>query len=257
MYQVFVSATLVFLIAPLVIVLIISVSESAWAQWPPTGFSLEWYANLPQVLSRFEVWEALRVSLGVAAVVSILATVVGGFAAFALVRYEFKYQASIEAFFLSPLIYPWIVVGIGLLLVFSAVGIEISFWTLVAGHTVAVLPYPIRMIASNLHNFNESLEEAASNLGANEFETYLRITIPLVKPGIFSGLVFAFILSFNQYIISLFLAPHGTETVPLKLFELFYQIPPAQLSALATVLMVTILGIVVTIEYAANISTYL
>jgi ABC-type spermidine/putrescine transport system, permease component II len=165
LYQAFVALTLLFLVAPLVIVLILSVSESAYAQWPPTGFSLEWYADLPQVLSRFGVWEALSVSLGVAAVVAILSTVVGGLAAFGLVRYEFRYQASIEAFFLSPLIYPWIVVGIALLLAFSAVGIDTSFWTLVAGHTVAVLPYPIRMIASNLHNFNVSLEEAAANLG--------------------------------------------------------------------------------------------
>lgn len=261
-FEILIWATIVFLLAPLAIVVIISFGESAYAAWPPSSFTLDHYAELMQSLSYLEVDTALFTSLELAVATAICSTILGGMAAFAIVRYDFKYQTTLETFLISPLIYPWIVIGVALLLFINqveailGVNIQLSFWTLLMGHIVFTLPYPIRTIGASLQNYDHSLEEAAQNLGATEFESYFRITLPLIQPGVVSGMVFAFILSFNQYIVSLFLSGSDVKTLPLVLFSLFYNTPPATLSAIATLLMVGVLSIIMAMEYFFGISEF-
>lgn len=262
-YNALIYATIIFLLAPLFIVVVISFQESAYATWPPTGFTLDHYLGLPSQLAALDVWSALSTSLQLAIATGVVSTGLGALAAFAIVRYDFRYQTTIETILISPLIYPWIVVGLALLLFITRLGdligvnIQLSFWTLLLGHVVFTIPYPIRTIGASLQNYNESLEEAAQNLGATELESYLRITIPLIQPGLVSGFVFAFILSFNQYIISLFLSGSGTSTVPLVLFSMFFNATPATLAALATLLMGGILSIIFIMEYLFGISDFM
>jgi putative spermidine/putrescine transport system permease protein len=262
-YRALVWATIVFLLSPLAVVVIISFQESAYATWPPQAFTLEHYTTLPEKLGFLGVEEALFVSVELAVATGIVSTVLGALAAFAIVRYDFKYQTTLETILISPLIYPWIVVGLSLLLFINRLGdilgivIELNFWTLLVGHVMFTLPYPIRTIGASLQNYDDSLEEAAQNLGATELESYLRVTVPLIQPGLMSGFVFAFILSFNQYIVSLFLSGPETTTMPLVLFSLFYNTAPATLAAIATLLMAGVLTVIFVMEYLFGISDFM
>lgn len=262
-YNALIYATLVFLLAPLIIVVVLSLQGQAYGGWPPESFTFKWYTQLPEDLEYLGVVDPLLVSIKLAIATGIVSTVIGGLAAFTIVRYDFKYNTTIQTLLLSPLIYPWIVVGLAILLFISELGsllgtvIELSFWTLLVGHVLFTLPYPTRTIGASLHNFPYSTEEAARNLGATEFEAYLHVTIPLIRPGIISGFVFTFVLSFNQYIISLFLSGSGAKTMPLVLFSLFYNTSPAQLAAIATLLMGGVLALVMVTEYVAGISEFI
>jgi putative spermidine/putrescine transport system permease protein len=262
-YELLVYGTVLFLLAPLVVVVIISFQSNAYAGWPPQGITLKWYTTLPQNLANLGVLSALSSSIQLAVATAVISTTLGGLAAFAIVRYDFKYRMTLETVLISPLIYPWIVIGLSLLLLVGRINdllglnIQLSFWTLLVGHVVFTLPYPIRTIGASLQNYNLSLEEAAQNLGATELESYLRITLPIVQPGVLSGLVFTFVLSFNQYIISLFLSGPNIKTMPLVLFSLFYNTSPAQLAAIASLLMGGILTIVLVMEYVAGISEFM
>jgi putative spermidine/putrescine transport system permease protein len=262
-YQALLYGTVLFLLAPLLIVVVISFQESAYATWPPEGFTLDHYAALPNQLGFLGVGEALLTSIELAVATGIVSTTLGALAAFAIVRYDFRYQTTLETVLISPLIYPWIVVGLSLLLFLNRIGsalgiaIELSFWTLLVGHVMFTLPYPIRTIGASLQNYDHSLEEAARNLGATELESYLRITVPLIQPGLVSGFIFAFILSFNQYIISLFLSGSETTTMPLVLFSLFYNTAPATLAAIATLLMAGVLTVIFVAEYLFGISDFM
>ena len=262
-YNALIYSTIAFLLAPLVIVVIISFQQSAYATWPPQGFTLQHYTTLPEQIGYLGITESLYTSLELAVATGIVSTTLGAMAAFAIVRYDFKYQTTLETVLISPLIYPWIVVGLSLLLFLNRIGdilgitVQLGFWTLLLGHVMFTLPYPIRTIGASLQNYDHSLEEAAQNLGATELESYIRITIPLIQPGLMSGFVFAFILSFNQYIVSLFLSGSGTTTVPLQLFSLFYNTAPATLAAIATLLMVGVLSIIGAMEYLFGISDFM
>lgn len=261
-FEVLIWATIGFLLAPLAIVVIISFGESAYAAWPPSQLTVEHYATLMENLSYLDIDSALLTSVQLAVATAICSTILGTMAAFAIVRYDFRYQTTLETFLISPLIYPWIVIGISLLLFFNQVEqllgitIRLSFGTLLLGHVLFTLPYPIRTVGASLQNYDHSLEEAAQNLGATELESYFRITLPLIQPGMVSGIVFAFILSFNQYIVSLFLSSADVKTLPLVLFSLFYNTPPATLAAIATLLMVGILTIIMLTEHFFGISEF-
>jgi putative spermidine/putrescine transport system permease protein len=263
LYKLMVYATILFLISPLAIVVIISFQRQGYGGWPPQTWSLDWYLTLPQEVESLGLVHALSVSLQVAIGTVIVTVLLGGLAAFSIARYDFKYSTSLETLFLSPLIYPWLVTGFAILLIIGSLnstlglGIRTSVWTLLAGHSIIMLPYPVRTILASLQNFDRTLEEAAMDLGATELTTYLRITLPLIKPGLVSGAIFAFILSFNQYIVSLFLSGSNTQTVPLRLFNLFYDSPPQLLAALGTVLMCGILLVVVFAERGFGISEYM
>jgi ABC-type spermidine/putrescine transport system permease subunit II len=210
-----------------------------------------------------DVLGALQTSLVLAFSTGVVATALGALTANAIVRHDFRFSSVLEGIFMSPLIYPWVVIGLSILLFIDTVDavfgitITLSFWTLLAGHVLFTLPYPIRTVGASLQNYNYSIEEAAQNLGASELETVWHVTLPMIRPGLVSGFVFVMVLSFNQYIISLFLSDIQTTTMPLLLFNLFYNTTPAQLAAIATLLMSGILLVVFVTEKTVSISEFL
>jgi putative spermidine/putrescine transport system permease protein len=263
LYRLLVYGTVLFLLAPLLIVVVISFQQMPYGTWPPEQFSLTWYSSLVETVQYLGIVEALSVSLQLAVATAVVSGTVGSLAAIGLVRSKLESSATLETLFLSPLIYPWILVGFAILLVIGrlrtdlGVNVELSFWTLLAGHVIITLPFTIRTTTASLQNFDHSLEEAAVDLGATELETYLHVTLPLIKPGVISGVVFAFVLSFNQYIVSLFLAGPESQTLPLRLFNLFFNTSPQQIAAIGTVLMLGILCVVAVAEYTVGISEYM
>ncbi len=221
----FFGLLVVFLYAPILILAIFSFNDGVLPTFPLKGFTLRWYE---QFLSNPELLEALRTSARVAAVSSILAVSLGVLAAIVMVRRRFRGKAAASAFLLSPLVIPYVVFGIALLILFFAVdtflqstfGLELGLgWrAVVIGHVVVSMPFTILVLVPRLERINVALEEAARDLGASGLRTFRSITFPLIMPAIVSALVIAFTLSFDEFAIASFLASTDT-TYPLYLFS--------------------------------------
>lgn len=213
-----------FLYAPIAVLLVFSFNDSLLVSLPLSGFTTRWYRAL---LENQELITSLETSLLVAAVSSAIAVGLGVFAAFALVRHDFKMKGASSALLLSPLVIPYVVFGIALLILFSALddfliprfGIYFGFGihTIVIGHVVVSIPYTLLTIMPRLEKLGVTVEEAARDLGASAWSTFRRVTLPLLTPAVVSAYLIAFTLSFDEYAIASFLA--GTQpTWPVYLF---------------------------------------
>lgn len=229
---------LVLLILPTVIVIPMSFNDSEYLTFPPSGYSLRWYHSYfsdPDWLKA--TWLSVRVALGAAAG----ATLLGTLAAYALFRYEFRSRKLIVGALMSPLIIPAIVLGIGLYDLFVR-------WTLIAtplgliiAHTVVAVPYVLVTVSANLSKFDPALERASYSLGAGGVRTFMRVTLPLIAPGVVSGALFAFIHSFDEVVVTLFVSGYVMRTLPLKMWEnIRHQVDPtiAAISALLLLLLI-------------------
>ena len=215
--NVVVTVLYLFLLAPIVIVVIAAFNSGEYLRFPPEGFSLRWFRAF---LDSETFVESFVFSVKLALIVTVLATLIGTAAAFYIVRNSGRYRSVLQLLMISPLPVPAILTGIALLIFFYAVGMGgNSFLNLIIGHTLISLPYVFLTVSTVLVGFNRSLEEAARNLGAGPWVTFFRITLPIIKGGIISGAVFAFITSFDQFPISLLLAGVGTTPLPLQLFD--------------------------------------
>jgi putative spermidine/putrescine transport system permease protein len=211
-----VIAVLVFLLAPLLIVIIVSFGEAAFIQFPPQTLSLKWYVNIAR-LDGFV--GSLMLSLQLAVVTTCVTTLLGISASLALTRYNFRGRQALMSLFLSPLILPAIVIGIGMLQYFRAIDLFSTFTTLLAGHVVITLPYMIRTVTSSLELQDESLVEASRVLGADTLQTFTRVIVPGIKSGLMAGALFTFIMSFDNYSVSLFLSDAVYETLPIRMLS--------------------------------------
>jgi len=206
-----------FLLAPIVIVVLAALNSGAYLRFPPEGLSFRWFAAFAH--SRSFV-RSLRFSLELAAIVTVIATVIGTMASLWLVRFSGRLRTALRVLFVSPLAVPGILTGIALLIFFYAVGWGRSgFLGLVVGHTLISVPYVFLIVTAVLMRFDQSLEEAARNLGAGAFTTFRRVTLPLIKGGIISGAIFAFVTSYDEFNISLLLSGVGMVPLPIQLFD--------------------------------------
>ncbi|MFF5563461.1 ABC transporter permease [Streptomyces sp. NPDC012623] len=206
-----------FLLAPILVVLVESFDHSTYLRFPPEGFSLDSYR---QVFANEAFREGFKVSGITAAVTALLAMVTGVPAALALTRLRFRGRAAIEAVFLSPLLVPHIVLGLALLLILAPIPLTDTYGGLILAHLGVSVPYVVRTVSAALVSADPRAEEAARTLGANGLRTFWRITLPAIRPGLFSGGVIAFLLSFDETVISLFVS--GQNTVPLPVAVLQY-----------------------------------
>jgi ABC-type spermidine/putrescine transport system permease subunit II len=264
-FKALVYGTMLFLVAPLLVVVLLSFRPEQYgrtivtAGWP----SFKWYVQLPQLFGYLKIGQAIWSSVTLAVATTVVSSIIGGMAAFAVVRYDFRFATTMETLLISPLVYPWLLMAIGILMFIDelatglGISIKLTFWTLLAGHVLFTFPYPIRTIGASLQNYNESLDEAAQNLGGTKLDTFLYVTLPLIRPGILSGAVLVFILSFNQYIISLFLSGSSLQTVPLLMFNLIWTANPPELATVGTLFMVGTMTVVMITEYVAGMAEYL
>ena len=209
-------AILVFLLAPIAIVIVFALNPTPFIQFPPVGVSLRWFEKF---FASRDFMHALAFSLEVAAMTTIAATVLGASAALAIARGNLPGSRLIVATLLSPLMLPAILTGLALFQSYVLLDVGRPVWGLVAGHTLVTIPYVVRTSLAVLHNFDVRLEEAAQNLGASPTRTFFEVTLPLIKPGVLAGAIFAFIVSFDQFPVSLFLVAPGNETLPITLFN--------------------------------------
>jgi putative spermidine/putrescine transport system permease protein len=212
----FTAAILAFLILPLVVVIPVSFSPSAMLQFPPPSLSLRWYRDL------FDgpFWlEALWLSVRLGAAVAVLATAVGLAAAFALARFITAGRRLIRTLVLSPLILPVIVTAMALFDVMSRLDLVGTFWGLLLSHTVLALPFPVIILEGALKAVDPHLEEAARTLGASRLQTLRRVTVPLIVPSLLGAALFAFMASWDEVVIVLFVGGALLQTLPVKMFE--------------------------------------
>jgi putative spermidine/putrescine transport system permease protein len=209
-------AILFFLVAPLVILIGASFSTLDYVSFPPRGFTLSWYVRFfedPAFLNSFIL------SLEIAAGAALVATVIGFPAAYTLVRKSFPGRDALLNFFLAPLLVPQIILGVSLLHFLTLIGLGTSLVGLLAAHAIAVMPYVIRTVSAALVNTDPRIEEAAADLGAVRWEVLLLVVAPAVKGGLIAGALFAFIMSWINVEISIFLGGPGRYTLPVILFN--------------------------------------
>jgi putative spermidine/putrescine transport system permease protein len=205
-----------FLLLPIAIIAVFALNPTPYIAFPPVGVSLRWFAKF---FSSPDFMNSLWLSLRVAAVVVVLSTVVGALAALAIARGNLPGARLLTAVFLSPLMLPAILTGLALFQVFMLAGIGRPLWGLVVGHTLVAVPYVLRTTLAVLHDFDRRIEEAAAVLGASPARVFREVTLPLIRPGVMAGGIFAFIVSFDQFPISLFLVVPNGETLPVVLFN--------------------------------------
>ncbi len=234
-----------FLLAPIFIVVIAAFNSGEYLRFPPEGFSLRWFRSL---LSSEPFIESFLFSLQLAVTVTILATVIGTAAALYIVRHAGRLRSPLQLLMISPLPVPAILTGIALLIFFYATDISRSSFThLVIGHTLVCLPYVFLTVSTVLVGFDRSLEEAARSLGAGPLTTFFRITLPILKSGMVSGAVFAFIISFDQFPISLLLSGVGSTPLPVQLFDyLRFSFDPTAAAVSTVTIVMTVIVVLVT-----------
>ncbi|HXW25940.1 MAG TPA: ABC transporter permease [Xanthobacteraceae bacterium] len=210
------AGVVAFLLLPIAVVAVFALNPTPYIAFPPVGVSLRWFVKF---FASADFMHALWLSLRVAAVVVVLATVVGALAALAIARGNLPGARFLTAAFLSPLMLPAILTGLSLFQVFMLAGIGRPVWGLVVGHTLVAVPYVLRTTLAVLHDFDRRIEEAAAVLGARPARVFFEVTLPLIRPGLMAGGIFAFIVSFDQFPISLFLVVPNGETLPVVLFN--------------------------------------
>ena len=222
-----------FLYAPVAILVVFSFNASRQtAFW--TGFTLDWYRRL---LGNELLFRAVRNSLVVAGAATALAVLLGTPAALALARFSFRGRRATQALLYLPVIIPEVVLGAALVTFFGAVELHLSLWTVVIAHVVFSVSYVAIVVRARLAGLDPALEEAARDLGANSFETFRRVTLPLAAPGILASALLVFTLSIDDYVITSFVAGVGATTLPLHIYSMLKVGVTPEVNAVSTLLL--------------------
>jgi putative spermidine/putrescine transport system permease protein len=225
------ALVLAFLLAPLVIAVAVSFSSGERIEFPPPGLSLRWYRELLGI-EAFRT--GLLMSLGIGAAVAVVSAVCGTAAAIAFNHFRFKGRSLAQSLTLLPLALPGVVLGLALLSTLGMLGLRPGPVATALGHSVLGVPYVAYLVLASLANYDLSLEQASLNLGASRFRTFMRITLPLIAPGVLGGAVCAFLISFDNVALSLFLA--RGDTLPLRLIQHIQFSANPSVAAMSTVL---------------------
>lgn len=234
---------LAFLSFPLIVVIAISFTTTEYLKFPPVGFTMRWYNAFFDDPSFVH---SLFTSAKLAASATVGALLLGIPAGLVLARKSFPGKQAVAAFFLSPLVLPTIVIGVAILQYASQIGVARTFWALLMGHVVLVMPYVMRTTLASLAGFEMALEEAAQDLGATPLKTFFLITLPQIKPGIIAGGLFAFIISWIDVEVAVFNSTPELITIPVKMFNYIqFNIDPIIAAVSAITIYVAIATVIV------------
>jgi ABC-type spermidine/putrescine transport system permease subunit II len=224
----------VFLFAPIVLLVAFSFNANRYGTFPFTGWTTKWYG---QVFSDYQIKDALTTTLKIAAEVTLISTVVGTAAAFPLVRSRLPFRNGIRIGMTLPIMIPGLLIGVSLLVLFTSVfKLQLSPQTAVIGQAVYTTPFVLLLVAARLQGFDPALERAAADLGANTFGRMRYVVLPLIMPAVFAGALFAFTLSLDEFIITLFLIG-ANNTLPIYIYtQVKFGITP-EVNALASLLL--------------------
>ncbi|MGZ8527527.1 MAG: ABC transporter permease [Candidatus Limnocylindrales bacterium] len=226
--------TILFLIGPSLIVIPMGFSSSQILEFPPPGWSLEWYEKAltdPSWTSGFVN------SIEVAIVTAIVSTILGTLAAMGLVRGRFPGKDLVNAVILSPLIVPVIIIAIGMFSIYVRWKITGTLTGLVIAHSALAIPFVVVSVSTSLRTIDRNLELAAQNLGADPVRTFTRITLPLILPGVLAGFLFAFLTSWDEVVVAIFLTTAKFRTLPVEMWEQVRQVVDPTVAAVATIVL--------------------
>lgn len=240
------SVFIAFIMAPLVIVMLVSFTAKGYISMPwEGGFSLRWFAA---ILESTELIRAFWFSIWLGLASATFAIFLAVPAALALTRYKFPGRGALTGFFLSPLMIPHVVLGVAFLRFFTTINVTGSFVWLAATHVIVVFPYALRLVLSSATGLDRDAENAALSLGASRLTAFRRVLLPLILPGVAGGWILAFIQSFDELTMTVFVATPGTTTLPVAMYNQIAQTIDPLVAAVATVLIVGTLAVMVIMD---------
>jgi spermidine/putrescine transport system permease protein len=223
-----------FLHLPIAVLVIFSFNDSKYGvSW--VGFTWDWYRRL---LEREDILNGLRTSMIVGVTATVVSAVFGTLIALAVARHRFRGRTAIEAFLYVPLVTPEIVVGISLLILFVLLGIPLGLTTITIAHIAFSISFVVVVVLARLQGMDQNLEEAAMTLGADEITTFWKITVPLLWPGIISGALLAFTMSFDDFVITSFVSGTGSSTLPIVVYGMVRKNIEPSINAISTIILV-------------------
>ncbi len=229
------------LVLPTLVIVPISFNSAPSLDFPPKGWSLQWYEKF----FTDPTWlRALGNTLQIALLTTVVATTLGILAALGLAKLRFKGKALLENYFLMPMIVPGIVIAIGLYSLFLKMGLLGTILGFVFAHTVLALPLVIVNVMASLQGVDPRLEQASASLGAGRARTFFSVTLPLIVPGVTAGALFAFVTSFDEIVLSLFIQNPYLQTLPVKIFTSMTQTTDPTVAAVAVITMLTSIVII-------------
>ena len=241
----------VLLLAPTVVVIVVSFTSGYSLKFPPPSYSLRWYLALVDAWQiQFAAWNSLKVATGA----TLLSVLMGVSAAMAIARSDKPLARALDALFMSPLILPALAFGLASLIYFSRMGISLSLGTLIIGHTVVGVPYVIRTTVAALAQLPPALLESSASLGAGRAYTFRRVTLPLIAPGIAAGAFITFMSSFDNVPVSLFLRDASTDMLPIRMWQDLESKLDVSIAAVSSLMVLITLVLMLLMERLTGIS---
>lgn len=235
----------VYMLLPLGIIIIASLTNEGYVQFPPPSFGLRWYSA---VFQNKYLMEGLLFSVQIAVAVAIISGVLGIAAALAIARSSFPGRNAIVTLLTMPLAVPHVVLALALLQVLAIIRVSTAPWGLLAGHILITLPYVLRLTLTSLHDLDHTVERASYSLGASPWQTFRMVTLPMIAPGVIAGVFFAFLLSFDEVTMSIFLSQPGATTLPAQIFGIASHGSDPIITAASGLLIVVATALVLLIE---------
>jgi spermidine/putrescine transport system permease protein len=199
------------------------------------GFTFDWYVSM---WSNTLLMDAFKNTIIVALTSTLLSTILGTLCAVGLNRFEFKLKGLISASLYIPIVIPELVFAIAMLILFSSLNITMNIVTLIISHVTFSMPFVVITVRSRIAGFDRSIEEAARDLGANEFRTFFRVTLPMIMPGVLSGAMLALTLSLDDVVVSFFTAGVDSQILPLRILSMVKKGISPDVNALSTLLII-------------------
>ena len=235
----------VFLLAPIIIIIPISFSSSSLLNYPLPGLSLRWFEV---IFTPYPWMLSLRNSVVIASATTVLATSLGTLAAYGLTSVEFRLKPLLMALLISPIMVPLVIIALAAYFLFARIGLAGSFTGMILAHPVLAVPFVVITVIATLQGFDRNLVRAAQSLGARPINAFFGITLPLILPGVVSGAIFAFVTSFDEIVVALFIASPAQFTLPRQLFSGLRDNLDPSIVAIATLLIVVSIGLMAMVE---------
>ena len=245
-FQAICAAVFFFLLAPIIIIIPISVSSSSLLNYPLPGLSLKWF----EVIFQPYPWMlALENSVIIACATTVLATILGTLAAYGLTSIEFRLKPLVMALLISPMMVPLVITALAAYFLFARMGLAGTFTGMILAHTVLAVPFVVITVTATLQGFDRNMARAAQSLGAPPLRAFFKVTLPLIMPGVISGAIFAFVTSFDEIVVALFIASPAQFTLPRQLFSGLRDNLDPSIVAIATLLIVISVSLMAVVEF--------
>ena len=239
------SLVFVFLIAPIVVIIPIAFSDSSVLNYPLPSLSLKWFEV---IFAPYPWMESLKNSVLIASATTVLATLLGTLAAYGLTMAQFRFKPLIMGLLISPIMVPLVITALAAYFAFSRVGLIGTFHGMILAHTVLAVPFVVITVTATLQGFDHNLTRAAQSLGSHPLRAFVDVTLPLIMPGVISGAVFAFVTSFDEIVVALFIASPAQFTLPRQLFAGLRDNLDPSIVAIATLLIAISISLMAVVE---------